>query len=131
MANRALKELSGEIDKMYAPMGRPSILPEKLIRALHSQVLYSIRGEGMLMEQLNYNLLFRWFVGLSMDGEVWDHSTFSKNRERLLDGEIVGSSFPSSATRPAVRPAICPISPGGWISPPSRRTAPSPCSCAP
>ena len=93
MANRALKELSPEFDKMYAPMGRPSIPPEKLIRALLLQVLYSIRSERMLMEQLDYNLLFRWFVGLSMDDEVWDHSTFSKNRERLLDAEIVGKFF--------------------------------------
>ncbi len=80
MANRALKELSPEFSKMYAPGGRPSIPPEKLIRALLLQVLYSIRSERMLMEQLDYNLLFRWFVGLSMDDEVWDHSTFSKNR---------------------------------------------------
>jgi len=93
MANRALKELSEEFSKMYAPAGRPSIPPEKLIRALLLQVLYSIRSERMLMEQLDYNLLFRWFVGLSMDDEVWDHSTFSKNRERLLDAEIVGKFF--------------------------------------
>lgn len=93
MANRALKELSSEFDRMYAHGGRPSIPPEKLIRALLLQVLYSIRSERMLMEQLDYNLLFRWFVGLSMDDEVWDHSTFSKNRERLLDADIVGKFF--------------------------------------
>ncbi len=93
MANRALKELSPEFAKMYAPSGRPSIPPEKLIRALLLQVLYSIRSERMLMEQLDYNLLFRWFVGLSMDDEVWDHSTFSKNRERLLEAEIVSKFF--------------------------------------
>jgi transposase len=93
MANRALKELSTEFDKMYAPTGRPSIPPEKLIRSLLLQVLYSIRSERMLMEQLDYNLLFRWFVGLSMDDEVWDHSTFSKNRQRLLDAEIVQKFF--------------------------------------
>ncbi len=93
MANRALKELSAEFSKMYARSGRPSIPPEKLIRALLLQVLYSIRSERMLMEQLDYNLLFRWFVGLSMDDEVWDHSTFSKNRERLLEAEIVGKFF--------------------------------------
>lgn len=93
MANRALKELSPEFTNMYAPMGRPSIPPEKLIRSLLLQVLYSIRSERMLMEQLDYNLLFRWFVGLSMDDEVWDHSTFSKNRERLLDAEIVQKFF--------------------------------------
>ena len=93
MANRALKELTADFDTMYAPTGRPSIPPEKLIRALLLQVLYSIRSERLLMEQLDYNLLFRWFVGLSMDDEVWDHSTFSKNRERLLDGEIIGKFF--------------------------------------
>lgn len=93
MANRALKELSPEFSKMYARGGRPSIAPEKLIRALLLQVLYSIRSERMLMEQLDYNLLFRWFVGLSMDDEVWDHSTFSKNRERLLEADIVGKFF--------------------------------------
>ena len=93
MANRALKELSADFERMYAPTGRPSIPPEKLIRALLLQVLYSIRSERMLIEQLDYNLLFRWFVGLSMDDEVWDHSTFSKNRERLLDAEIIGKFF--------------------------------------
>ena len=93
MANRALRELSPEFDQMYARGGRPSVPPEKLIRALLLQVLYSIRSERMLMEQLDYNLLFRWFVGLSMDDEVWNHSTFSKNRARLLDAEIVGKFF--------------------------------------
>ena len=93
MANRALKELSKDFSQMYAPAGRPSIPPEKLIRALLLQVLYSIRSERLLMEQLDYNLLFRWFVGLSMDDEVWDHSTFTKNRERLLDADIVGKFF--------------------------------------
>lgn len=85
MANRAMKELSRDFSKMYAPTGRPSIPPEKLIRALLLQVLCSIRSERSLMEQLDYNLLFRWFVGLSMDDEVWDHSTFSKNREQAQE----------------------------------------------
>jgi transposase len=93
MANQALKELSKDFSQMYAPTGRPSIPPEKLIRALLVQVLYSIRSERLLMEQLDYNLLFRWFVGVSMDDEVWDHSTFSKNRERLLNADIVGKFF--------------------------------------
>ena len=90
---QALKELSPDFGRMYAPTGRPSIPPEKLIRALLLQVLYSIRSERMLIEQLNYNLLFRWFVGLSMDDEVWDHSTFSKNRERLIEADIVEKFF--------------------------------------
>ena len=93
ISNRALKELSPDFSRMYAPTGRPSIPPEKLIRALLLQVLYSIRSERMLIEQLNYNLLFRWFVGLSMDDEVWDHSTFSKNRDRLLEADIVEKFF--------------------------------------
>ncbi len=80
ICNRVLKEMSRDFSRMYSPIGRPSIPPEKLIRALLLQVLYSIRSERMLIEQLDYNLLFRWFVGLSMDDEVWDHSTFSKNR---------------------------------------------------
>jgi transposase len=69
-------------------VGRPSVPPEKLLRALLLQVLYTIRSERLLMEQLDYNLLFRWFVGLNMDDRVWDPTTFSKNRERLLRGEI-------------------------------------------
>jgi len=93
MANRALKGLSPEFNKMYSPIGRASIPPEKLIRALLLQALYSIRSERLLMEELDYNLLFRWFVGLSMDDEVWDHSTFSKNRDRLLEADIVRKFF--------------------------------------
>ncbi len=93
MANRALKELSPELSKMYSPIGRASIPPEKLIRALLLQPLYSIRSERLLMEELNYSLLFRWFVGLSMEDEVWDHSTFSKNRERLLNADMVRMLF--------------------------------------
>jgi transposase len=93
MANQALKELSPEFGKMYSPVGRASIPPEKLIRALLLQALYSIRSERLLMEELDYNLLFRWFVGLSMDDEVWDHSTFSKNRDRLLNADIVRKFF--------------------------------------
>jgi transposase len=93
MANHGLKELSADFTKMYSPIGRASIPPEKLIRALLLQVLYSIRSERLLMEELNYNLLFRWFVGLSLEDEVWDHSTFSKNRDRLLNADIVRKFF--------------------------------------
>jgi transposase len=88
MADIALKELSPEFDRLYSKVGRPSIPPERLLRALLLQYFYGIRSERLLMEQLNYNLLFRWFVGLSMDDEVWDASSFSKNRDRLLDGDI-------------------------------------------
>jgi transposase len=88
MVDPILKELSPTFNKLYAKSGRPSIPPEYLLRALLLQILYTIRSERLLMEQLDYNLLFRWFVGLSMDDEVWNHSTFSKNRDRLLEGDI-------------------------------------------
>lgn len=88
MTDRALQELSAKFSEMYARNGRPSIAPEKLLRALLLQALYSVRSERLLMEQLQYNLLFRWFVGLSLDDEVWDVTVFTKNRERLLEGEI-------------------------------------------
>ena len=79
--------------QIYADAGRSSIAPEKLIRALLLQVLYSIRSERMLVEQLHYNLLFRWFVGLAIDDMVWDHSSFSKNRDRLLEHAVVQALF--------------------------------------
>src|SRR5437016_8667447 len=82
-----------EFPKLYARAGRPSIAPEKLLRALLLQLLYSVRSERLLMEQLDYNLLFRWFVGLSMDDAVWDASTFSKNRERMLEGDLAEAFF--------------------------------------
>ena len=89
-----LKEMSRDFSQMYSRVGRPSIAPEKLLRALLLQYLYSIRSERLWKSwELDYNLLFRWFVGLSIDDEVWDHSTFSKNRERLLEHEIVGIRF--------------------------------------
>jgi transposase len=88
MSDVALKSLSREFDRLYSKVGRPSIAPERLLRALLLQYFYGIRSERLLMEQLDYNLLFRWFVGLSMDDPVWDASTFSKNRERLLAGDI-------------------------------------------
>lgn len=93
MVNRALEELSRELEAMYSHTGRPSIAPEQLLRALLVQVLYSIRSERLLVEQLDYNLLFRWFVGLSMDDAVWDHSTFTKNRERLIGSDIAREFF--------------------------------------
>jgi transposase len=94
--NEALKRMDPVFTRMYesdAKGGRPSIAPEKLIRALLLQVLYSIRSERMLMEQITYNMLFRWFVGLAMDDAVWDHSTFSKNRDRLLTHDVIVSLF--------------------------------------
>jgi transposase len=88
MIEPILKELSPHFAKLYSDTGHPSIPPEQLLRALLVQILYTIRSERLLMEQLDYNLLFRWFVGLSMDDRVWDHSVFSKNRDRLLEGDI-------------------------------------------
>src|SRR4029453_16949522 len=88
MTDEGLRLLSPPFPRLYAKTGRPSIAPEKLLRALLLQVLYSVRSERLLMEQLHYNLLFRWFVGLSMDDPVWDVTVFTKNRYRLLEGEI-------------------------------------------
>jgi transposase len=85
--------LSPAFDRLYSTMGRPSIPPEKLLRALLLQGLYTVRSERLLMEQLHYNLLFRWFVGLGMDEPVWDATTFTKNRDRLLDGAIATLFF--------------------------------------
>jgi transposase len=93
MVNQALRELSRDFQAMYSSEGRPSIPPEKLLRALLLQVLYTIRSERLLMEQLDYNLLFRWFVGLSMEDRVWDHSVFSKNRERFLRSDLAAAFF--------------------------------------
>ena len=93
MVDAALRELSGEFGRLYSTVGRPSIPPEKLLRALLLQLLYSVRSERQLMEQLDYNLLFRWFVGLSMDDPVWDPTVFTKNRERLLRGDIARAFF--------------------------------------
>src|SRR3989475_6908986 len=88
-----LRELSPRFGELYSRVGRPSIAPEKLLRALLLQVLYTIRSERLLMEQLDYNLLFRWFVGLEMDDPVWNATVFTKNRERLLAGEIARGFF--------------------------------------
>jgi transposase len=93
LVDQVLKQLSPRFATMYARVGRPSIPPEKLLRALLLQVLYTVRSERLLMEQLDYNLLFRWFVGLNMDDAVWDATVYSKNRERLLAGEVAEAFF--------------------------------------
>ena len=93
MVDAILAELSPAFATLYSPVGRPSIPPEKLLRALLLQVLYSTRSERVLMEQLNYNLLFRWFVGLNMDDPIWDPTVFTKNRERLLAGDVAQAFF--------------------------------------
>ena len=88
MVDEVLTQLSRRFDSMYARTGRPSIAPEKLLRAQLLQMLYSIRSERLLMEEMDYNLLFRWFVGLNADDEVWDATTFTKNRDRLLEADV-------------------------------------------
>src|ERR1700674_3876070 len=88
MADRALANMSERFDAMYAKTGRPSIAPEKLLRAQLIQMLYSVRSERLLMEEMDYNLLFRWFVGLNADDAVWDATVFTKNRDRLLEADI-------------------------------------------
>jgi len=98
MTDAALERLSRRFETMYSEMGRPSIPPEQLLRALLLQHLYSIRSERLLIEQLDYNLLFRWFVGLGMDEPIWDHSTFSKNRDRLLAADVATAFFDAVLT---------------------------------
>ncbi|MCU1260478.1 MAG: family transposase, partial [Bryobacterales bacterium] len=93
MVDVALKALSPSFDEMYSAIGRPSIAPEKLLKALLLQALYTIRSEWLLMEQLSYNLLFRWFIGLDMDEPVWVPTVYSKNRDRLLEGDIAEKFF--------------------------------------
>jgi transposase len=93
LVDKVLSELSPRFDAMYARGGRPSVPPEQLLRALLIQILYSVRSERLLMEQLDYNLLFRWFVGLGIDDEVWVPETFSVNRDRLLDADVAHAFF--------------------------------------
>jgi transposase len=93
MVDEALRNLSPRLEGLYAKTGRPSIPPERLLRALLIQVLYSVRSERQLMEQLDYNLLFRWFVGLALDDAVWDPTVFTKNRDRLLAGDVAQAFF--------------------------------------
>ena len=88
MVDDVLRALSSQFNRMYASEGRPSIAPEKLLRAQLLQMLYSIRSERLLMEEIDYSMLFRWFVGLNLDEEVWDATVFTKNRDRLLEAEV-------------------------------------------
>ena len=103
LVDAALKEISRDFNKLYARDGRPSIPPERLLRALLLQAFYTVRSERQLMEQLEYNLLFRWFVGLSIDEAVWDATVFCKNRDRLLDGDIAAKFFVAVLNLPQVR----------------------------
>jgi transposase len=103
VVNEALAALSGEFSALYSQSGRPSIPPEKLLRAMLLQAFYSIRSERQLMERLELDLLFRWFVGIGVDDEAWDHSTFSKNRERLLEGDIAAKLLSAVLSQPRVK----------------------------
>jgi len=103
LVDGALATLSPRFDALYAERGRPSIPPEQLLRALLLQILYTVRSERQLMEQLDYNLLFRWFVGLGIDDAVWDHSTFSKNRDRLLEADVAAKFLEAVLRHPKVK----------------------------
>ena len=106
ITDAALSSLSGEFSQLYSGMGRPSIAPEMLLRAMLLQAFYSVRSERQLMDRLDFDLLFRWFVGLGIDDPVWDHSTFSKNRDRLLAGAIAAKFLAAVLAQPKVRRLI-------------------------
>ena len=103
IVDQALTMLSPAFEQLYSDIGRPSIPPEKLLRALLLQALYSVRSERQLMEQLGYNLLFRWFVGLAMDAPIWDVTVFTKNRERFLEGDLAAQFFQAVLSQAEVR----------------------------
>ena len=103
IVNEALGAVEREIASLYSGTGRPSIVPERLLRAMLLQAFYSIRSERQVMERIEFDLLFRWFVGLGIDDPVWDHSTFSKNRDRLLEGAVAASFLSASLAQPQVK----------------------------
>jgi transposase len=103
IVNAALSDLERDFAALYAPIGRPSIPPEKLLRAMLLQAFYSIRSERQLIERLEFDLLFRWFVGIGVDDPAWDHSTFSKNRDRLLEGDIAAKFLAAVLGQPRVK----------------------------
>jgi len=103
LTDAALEALSGDFAALYSAVGRPSIPPEMLLRVMLLQAFYSVRSERQLMERLEFDLLFRWFVGIGVDDAVWDHSTFSKNRDRLLDGEIAAKFLTAVLAQPRVK----------------------------
>jgi transposase len=103
IVNAALAALAGEFSALYSPIGRPSIPPEKLLRAMLLQAFYSIRSERQLMDRLEFDLLFRWFVGVGIDDAAWDHSVFSKNRDRLLAGDIAAKLLTAVLAQPRVK----------------------------
>jgi transposase len=106
VVSAALERLSGEFQKLYSPYGRASIAPEKLLRALLIQAFFGIRSERQLMEQVRYNMLFRWFIGLPMDAALWDVTVFTKNRDRLLEGDIAREFLLAVLADPQVKPLL-------------------------
>lgn len=103
LVSEALATLEKQFSALYSPMGRPSIPPEKLLRAMLLQAFYSIRSERQLMERLEFDILFRWFVGLGINDQVWDHSVFSKNRDRLFEGDIAAKFLNAVLEQPRVK----------------------------
>lgn len=103
IVNDALVLLEREFAALYSPIGRPSIAPEKLLRAMLLQAFYSIRSERLLMERLEYDLLFRWFVGIGIDDGAWNHSVFSKNRDRLLEGDVAAKFLGAILSQPKIK----------------------------
>ncbi len=115
LTDEALQTMSRRFASLYATTGRPSIPPEQLLRALLLQVLYTVRSERLLMEELTYNLLFRWFVGLNMDDPVWHSTTFTKNRDRLLSGDVAAAFFDAVQARPHGRPGCSRTNTSPWM----------------
>ena len=103
IVNATLADLSGDFDALYSPLGRESIPPERLLRALLLQAFYSIRSERQLVERIEFDLLFRWFVGLGVDDPVWDATSFTKNRDRLLEGDVALKFLAGVLAQPDVR----------------------------
>ena len=103
MSDKALSQMSSRFDEMYAKTGRPSIPPEKLLRAQLIQMLYTVRSERLLMEEIDYSVLFRWFVGMNLDEPIWDVTVFTKNRKRLLVGEVAQGFFNAVVEQADVR----------------------------
>ena len=106
LANEALKRLDRTLEQLYASAGRPSIPPEQLLLALLLQAIYGLRSERLLLEQLNYNMLYRWFVGLGADDPLWHHSSFSKNRERLLNEKVLSRFLETLLAMEEVKPLL-------------------------
>jgi len=115
IVNRALVDLDVLFQSMYDERGRYSVAPERLLRGLLLQALYGIRSERLLCEQLGYNMLYRWFVGMALDEAPWDHSSYTRNRDRLIEHAVVKALFGQSSSRPG-RPVCCRTSTSVWMA---------------